>query len=127
MSLGTYKGRDVIQSAVKVTNAGDGLSKSLGIEPRDFAPGEPVLVLLECVYDGEAHRPIKDTDCFRLETILKAGTATIIDTPAARKAIEQTKNKVQLAAEKAAGVQRIPGTEPSTGDDIDDDENDELD
>lgn len=121
MSFGTYKGRDVIQTSVSIRNAGDGLSKALGIEPREFSPGETVMVLLECEWNGETHQPIKDTDAFQLVTILRASTATLVDTAQARKALDQQARKNQRAAEEAAGVQRIPGVDP------DEDENEDPD
>ena len=46
-----HKGRDVISTRLKLTNAGDGLSQALKIEPldRDLDYGDRVLVLVEAV------------------------------------------------------------------------------
>lgn len=106
--LGTYKGRDVIQTGVAIRNAGDGLSQALGIEPRDFAFGETVYVVLECVMDGDDYVPIKDTETLKLVTVLKAGRATIIDAAAVKKALDDQEDRITKAREKAAGVERLP-------------------
>lgn len=46
-----HKGRDVISTRLKLTNAGDGLSQAMKIEPldRDLDYGDRVLVLVEAV------------------------------------------------------------------------------
>lgn len=46
-----HKGRDVIATRLKLTNAGDGLSNAMKIEPleRDLDYGDRVLVLVEAV------------------------------------------------------------------------------
>lgn len=96
---------------IAVTGAGDGLSKSLEIDERDFPPGVPVHVVLECLPNGIKTTPVKDTDGgYTLVYVLKAGRATFVDADL----VEGVLDEQDIRLEKAAGIQRLPlDEEPS--------------
>lgn len=113
--LADFDGRPVIRTAIAVSNAGDGLSEALRIDPREFHHGEIVHVVLECTVDQVRFVPVDAKDpsgpLVRSHR-LKAGTATVVDADLVSEHIERQRLRIQAAQEAAAGIQRIPGTEP---------------
>lgn len=113
--LQPFDGRDVLRTSIAITRAGDGLSEALRIDPREFHHGEVVHVVLECVVTKVDFRPIdpKDPDgpLVRSHT-LSAGTATVVDADLVSDHLAKQRDRIQKAREEAAGIQRIPGTEP---------------
>lgn len=57
--LGTHHGKPVMGASVKITKAGDGLTKPLAAEPRTFEPGSLLPVLVWCKVDGENYTAIE--------------------------------------------------------------------
>lgn len=102
--LSKFDGRDVLSAGIAVTNAGDGLSKALAVEPTEFHHGETVYVVMECEVTKVSHDPVKDTDALRRVHTLKAGNATIIDGELVAEALEAQAEKI----EQAAGVHKLP-------------------
>lgn len=113
--LADFDGRQVIRTSIAVSNAGDGLSEALRIDPREFHHGEIVHVVLECTVDQVRFVPVDPKDpsgpLVRSHR-LKAGTATVVDADLVREQIDRQRLRIEKAREAAAGVQRIPGTEP---------------
>lgn len=104
---------DVINTAVAVKNAGDGLSKALAAAPMDLQSGDRGFIALE--YEvGDIHFVrVKDAPgCFTRKADLIAETVTFIDDEAVEAAIERQK----VALEEHQGVHRLPlgedGEEP---------------
>ena len=79
--LAEFDGRSVVRTTISVTNAGDGLSKALSIDPQEFHHGDVVYVVLECEVSKVTHVPIdKETpDVLIRQHTLRAGTGTIVD------------------------------------------------
>lgn len=109
--LGEYRGRDIIRTSVKITKAGDGLSKSMGIAPAVYEQGDELMVLLKVVVGPHTHKMIADTECLELIQSFEAETAVIVDDAASRKKLDRQENALRVASERARGVERIPGTE----------------
>lgn len=107
IDLGLFDGHEVIVTSVRITNAGDGLSSSMAIEPEAMHIGDKKYIVLECDVVDVKFRPVKDTD--RLERVhtLKAGIATSVDHSVVKKVLAAQRVKL----EEAAGVQRIEGFE----------------
>jgi hypothetical protein len=128
-TLPTFDGRDVIKSEISIRKAGDGLSEALQIEPTAFHIGEKVYVVLETEVTAVDHRPIPKAEAvLGRKHVLSTETATIVDPSlveavltAQRDKIEKARLEAQRAKEEAAGVQRVPGTEPWDDQDDDDD------
>lgn len=109
--LGSFEGRDVLQATVAVTNAGDGLSKALGVDPDQLALGEAVYVVLECEVAKITHSPIKDTHGVTRIHTLRAGSATLVDEELVRQHLDEQQRRI----EESQGVHRLG----FAGDDID--------
>lgn len=102
--LGTFDGRDVITTSVAITNAGDGLSQALGIDPQVMHIGDTGVIVLEYVVTKIGFIEVKDTDVLNRVHTLRAGTATIID----RDVVAEALDAQALKIEKARGVTRLP-------------------
>jgi len=106
MTLKPFENRDVVQATIKVTNAGDGLSEALAIEPVEYDVGETITVVLETVCTGVAYVPVRDTDVLKRVHTLRAGLGTIIDAKVVakvlddhRKALDEARGRGQLPFE----------------------------
>lgn len=106
-NLGEFEGLPVLGTSVAITRAGDGLSQALKTDPVLLHHGQTVMVVLECEVADVTFAQIKDVEGFTRKHKLKAGTATIIDADVVRDAIVAQKERNQLAAEKAKGIQRL--------------------
>ncbi len=71
--LGTFDGTKVLATAVKITNAGDGLSQALTVAPRVMHRDEEVFIVLHCKVGRVAFDPIKD-----IEGVTRVHTLTTI-------------------------------------------------
>lgn len=95
--LSSYEGRDVVQATIKVTNAGDGLSEAMSIEPIEMRHGETRYLLIEAVVTRVQYDELKDTDVLRRVHTLKAGTATLVDPEFAVELILKQRKAIQSA------------------------------
>lgn len=109
----TFDGRDVIMTSVAVTNAGDGLSQSLAVDPREIHIGDSGVIALEYVCTKVGFVEIKDTECLNRVATLRAGAATVID----RAVVAEHLEAQALKIEKAKGTQRLPLDGDGDGDD----------
>ena len=119
-TLTPFEDHDVVGATISITNAGDGLSDAMKIEPREFEHGETVHVILETVVSKVRFDPSKDNseDLIRVH-VLKAGLATIVDSNSVEPALNAQRRKI----EEAEGVHQLPGLgedEPGAGEDSDD-------
>jgi hypothetical protein len=110
-ALGNYMGRDVSSTSVKITKAGDGLSKQLDIEPKVLVPGETYMVLLEAKAGSHTHKVIEKAGTWELIQVLEAQTVTFVDGEDMEKMLRIAADRVQAATEAAKGVQRLDGTD----------------
>jgi hypothetical protein len=108
--LTPFDERDVTKATIAVTNAGDGLSKSLEIQPQEWHHGDTVHVVLRCQVSKVTF--VEDADSADLTRVhtLTAGTSTIVDgklvakvLAAQEKAIEAAKGVLQLGDEEDGG------------------------
>lgn len=107
MDLGEFDGRDVLGTSIQVTNAGDGLSDAMKIDPQVMHIGDRVFVVLECEVAKVRYDPIRDTDALTRVQILRAGTATIVDGKMVSDAIEQQRDKIERAKDQLTGQTRM--------------------
>lgn len=105
--LGDFEGRKITKTTIAVTNAGDGLSQALKIDPILLHQGDKVYVVLEAVVGKVTFDPYDDGVAARVQT-LKAGVATIMDSDVVKRAIDEQRVKNERAAEKEDGVRRLP-------------------
>lgn len=113
--LKPFESRDVVETSIRVTNAGDGLSKALKIDPAEFRIGERVYVVLECDVAKVRHEPVKPEKGEELDLegnlqrvhFLSAGAATIVAKDLVLEHINAQKDRIQQAADEAAGQARL--------------------
>ena len=113
--LGRFDGREVIKSTVAVTNAGDGLSKALAVDPAALDLGDKVYVVLECEVSKVTFVPVPDTSKLQRVHTLKAGGATLVDEDLVREQLDTQAQRI----EESQGIQRLPmgeGGEPGDED-----------
>ena len=105
MNAEFFDGRAVTDRRVKITNAGDGLSKALHIDPIGITMGETIFVVLQCEALTVAFEPQKDDDSSvtRVQT-LRAGTACLVDESLVGELIAQQREKNRIAEERARGI-----------------------
>lgn len=101
-ALAPFDGKQVVRTTIAVTNAGDGLSEALAIEPREMHHGETHYVVMETTVAKVQHTPLKDApDLLVRGHTLKAGTATIVDAEAVKAMIAAQAVKNDLARQAA--------------------------
>lgn len=103
-SLGEFEGRDIVQTTVAVTNAGDGLSQSLTVAPKILHVGDKGTIVVEYVVTKVGFVPVKDTDVLARVATLRAGNATLIDPDIVAGVLDANR----VAIERARGVERLP-------------------
>jgi hypothetical protein len=106
--LEPFEGIDVIGAKIKITNAGDGLSEALGVEPQAFHLGEKLYVVLEVEVAKVQHVEAKDTNSLLREHTLKAQAATIVDATLVGDLVDAQKMIIRRAKEQAAGIEPLP-------------------
>lgn len=120
-ALAPFDGRDVLSSKVQITNAGDGLSKALAVDPTEMHHGETVFVVLECGVEKVGFVPVKDTDCLERVHTLKTKSATMVEGDAVRDALAAQQERI----EAHRGVTHLPGLGAHDGDGADSDDGDD--
>lgn len=104
-ALEEFGGLPVVSTAVKVTNAGDGLSAAMTLDPEAFTLGQTVVLVLECTVTRVAFEPVSKNTPTVLQRVhtLKAGTATTIDRGLVGKVLDAASVKI----EQAKGIERL--------------------
>lgn len=101
--LGDFDGKPVLATGIKITNAGDGLSQALSVDPQIIHHDQRIYVVLEAECTNVAFPPVKDTNgVVRLHT-LKAGAATIVDAALVADVLDRQKRRL----EEAKGIQQM--------------------
>lgn len=108
-----YRGRPIRKVTVAVTNAGDGLSKALKVDPRNMEPGEDIYVVLRTRLAKDNYvfvqgRDGEDGSEVDLVYTLSAGDATIVDGDLVKQLVDDQAERIQLAYEEEHGIQRLP-------------------
>lgn len=101
--LNPFEGLDVLQASIKVTNAGDGLSDALAVDPVEYHLGQTVHVVLECVVAKVDYQQLNGVEALRRVHSLKAGTATVVSAALVKDVLDAQR----LAIEKARGIERL--------------------
>lgn len=114
-TIASFETREVIGSTIAVTNAGDGLSKAMDIEPVELHIGDVVHVVLECEVAKVTHTVSKDDNSklVRVQS-LRAGVATIV----AAELVEEVIDAQRAKNDEAAGLARLPFDEDAVGEEL---------
>lgn len=112
--LHDFEGHEVVATTIAITSAGDGLSAALAVDPNELPIGEEVFVVLRTVVKQVRYEVSKDDDdLYVRKHVLKTVDGTIIEAQVVKKAVEAQAERIRLAREHAAGVQRLFQEEPS--------------
>lgn len=113
--LGKHDGKEIVGCAIKVTNAGDGLSKAMEVEPEIIRDGTRVFIVLEGVVDGEQYKNVKNSTNkqIRIHTVV-AGTATLVDREFAEEVLDKQAAKIE-AFRGTPKLDFAAGLEPDGG------------
>ena len=106
--LAVFDGHEVIKTSIAITNAGDGLSEALKVDPRELHIGETVHVVLECVVSKVSFVGIKDAPG-RLARVhvLRAGGATMVDADLVEAHLDEQAERILAAKEEELGIMRL--------------------
>lgn len=103
--LGTYDDLPIVESSIAITNAGDGLSKAMEVDPINIHMNDEVYVVLATTASQVKFKPHKDDAKKLIRTIvLTAGVATIVEAELVAAVLDAQQERI----DKAAGVSRIP-------------------
>lgn len=101
----------VVRSTIAITNAGDGLSEAMKVEPQEFRQGDKLFVVIECEVAKVTFVPIDKNEPKGLQSrvhTLRAGVATIVDGKLVHDLVREQEEKNLRAREEEAGVARLP-------------------
>lgn len=119
IDLGNFEGKTVLATSVAVTNAGDGLSEALAVDPQILHQGDRGAILLEYEVAKVRFDPVKDTSGLTRVHILKAKTGTLLDLEEASERLDEQRRRIA----EASGQEELPfdgdGEPESVGDVID--------
>jgi hypothetical protein len=104
--LGTFDGRRVARTKIKVTNAGDGLSEGMQVAPQLLFIGDKCYVVLETEISKIEHTTVDPKDPYSdLErtATLRADTGLIVDADLVKEHVQQQKLRVRKARDEAEG------------------------
>lgn len=126
--LSPFDGRDVVRSTIMVTNAGDGLSAAMAVDPREYHHGQEVTLVIRGTVAKVRFDPLdtdspEDSALVRVHSI-KAGTAVILDEAGEKKVkgiLDKTADRIKRAIEAARGIDRLPGVDDPPADDTEGD------
>lgn len=117
-TLTPYLGKPVHKTSFRITKAGDGLSKSLEVEPIEYEPGQHVQVVLDCVVDAHSHKRLDGIEGYELIQTLVTETVTVLEHDVVTKALEEQaaanlahEEERKRAREREKGVRRLPTPE----------------
>lgn len=115
--LGVFDGREVIKTSIAITNAGDGLSEALKVDPQALHIGDKVHVVLECEVTKVSFVAIKDAPgrVARVH-VLRAGGATMVDADLVEAHLDEQAERILAAKEEELGIMRLT---PVADEDID--------
>lgn len=99
--LTPYLGRQVLRTSIKLTKAGDGLSKAKAIDPEQYEPGTKVYVVMECTVGQHTHDLIDGTEAYELVQEFRAGTATVVEHDLVSEVLAEQRARI-IEAEEAA-------------------------
>ncbi len=103
--LTPFDGKPVVRTTISITNAGDGLSDALSIDPQEFHHGDRVFVVLECEVAKVAHVPVDKEvpDVLVRQHTLRAGVGTIVDESIVAEHVARQADRIDAARRSAKG------------------------
>lgn len=116
--LPDFEGTPVVQSAVAITRAGDGLSESLKIAPEALTHGQEVFYVLRGEVSQVNHVPVSAAaEALERKHTIVTQEITRVDAAEVQDFLRAAERRLQKARGEAAGISALP-----LGDDEDADE-----
>lgn len=104
--LPVFEGEEVAKAAVRITNAGDGLSEALKVSPKALNMHDEVYYVLRGTCTQVNHKTDKDDLLTRLHTI-KAEQITEIDASVAEKMLQSAAEELERKKTEMDGQMRF--------------------
>lgn len=105
--LPDYEGLPTKRTSIAVTNTGDGLTNAMAVEPILYPVGSTQYVVIECKVDKHGHAIIEGEAAYEVEQKFKGGVGMVVDADLVKPMIDQQRERVQMAKEKAEGTMRL--------------------
>jgi hypothetical protein len=105
-TLPEFEGQTVHKAALRIINAGDGLSEALELEPQALHMGDEVCFVLKGKVSQVNHKEGKDNAVIRLHTVSCSGIAAI-DQETAETALTGEAERLAKLRDERDGQQRI--------------------
>lgn len=100
--LPDFEGTEVTRAAVKITNAGDGLSDALSVQPKALHLDDEIFYVLRGTCTKVGHEPDKHDALVRVH-VVKASEITEIDGDLAQKLLAESAEEVQRRKDELSG------------------------
>ena len=110
--LAPFDGKTVLNTAIIIQKAGDGLSAALTVDPQELHHDDEFHVVLRCKVVKVRFDPVKDTDCLTRVHMADTLEATIIDAEIVEDQLDQQRARIEadrVRREKEKGIERLPG------------------
>lgn len=110
-ALTPFDGRQVFATTVIITNAGDGLSDALEVDPEEYHHGDVVHVVLRCTVNKVRFDPVKDTEGLRRVHVFRAEEATVVDADLVEEHLSAQRDRIEadrVRREEEEGIHRLP-------------------
>lgn len=95
VDLGSFDKKPVLSTGIRITNAGDGLSKALQVDPKVMHHNEKIYVVLETEVTNVAFPPVKNTDGVQRLHTLRAGRSTVVDADLVREVLDAQEERIK--------------------------------
>lgn len=109
--LADFEGLPVVEAGIEIPGAAGGLREAMRIDPQTFHKGEQTFVVLECKVGKVRFDPI-DADYLdgpqRRVHVFTVTNATMVDGDLVRAQLSDQAERIRLAKEAEAGIQRLP-------------------
>lgn len=113
MTLHQFEGRDVVDTTVAITKAGDGLSAALEIDPVELHHKQIVQVVLECEVGAVTFKAATEGEGLIRVHKLVTSRATLIDRD--HPLYSETMGALNNMTERLAREGKAPGSQPGQG------------
>lgn len=106
----TFEGRQVVAAAVRVTNAGDGLSEAMRLDPQDLQHGEEIWLVVKGHVSKVAYEQIPKSEGTLLQRVhtVKAAECVMVAPDEVEELLKREKDRVLKLREAEQGVSRLP-------------------
>lgn len=106
----SFEGKPVVSAAVRVTNAGDGLSEAMRLDPQDLQHGEEIWLVVKGTVSKVAYEPIPKSEGTILQRVhtIKAVECVMVAPDEVEELLRREKDRVLKLKEEAQGVERLP-------------------